>query len=400
MTPEEMKKALDQKFADVQKDLQDAQAKNASKEELQKCIDAIKTQGDALEAFIEAEKKKVVKGLLGQFSDFLKANESKLKEIKANRTGEVVFIPKVVGDITTGSGADIDTVPLDVSTNLGSFNLRNDSALLNLCTISSTNSPSYPYTELTPKEGGYGFVAEGGSKPQIDFKWENRYATPKKAAAHEILTEESVTDYARLLSVAREYLLKQHDLFKINGVFFGNGIGENPSGATTVGRTFVATGLTDVFPLGGANFMDVVNACITDIYRTQAYTDEAHYMPNIVLINPIDFFVQLVGAKDGNGLPLYPQAGLFNEVRIGGVVIKPWIKVPAGKIFVADMSKYNVVNYIPFSIRVGWINDQFITNKFTLVGESRFFAYVKNLDQAAFIYDDIATVKAAIESAI
>jgi hypothetical protein len=145
--------------------------------------------------------------------------------------------------------------------------------------------------------------------------------------------------------------------------------------------------------------MDVVNAIITDIYTTQAYADEGHYMPNIVLINPVDFFVQLVGAKDADGLPLYPQAGLFNEVRIGGIVIKPWIKIPVGKIFVADMTKYNVVNYVPFSVRIGWINDQFITNKFTMVGESRYFQYVKNLDQAAFVYDDIATVKAAITAA-
>jgi len=63
------------------------------------------------------------------------------------------------------------------------------------------------------------------------------------------------------------------------------------------------------------------------------------------------------------------------------------------------MTKYNVVNYVPFSVRIGWINDQFITNKFTMVGESRYFQYVKNLDQAAFVYDDIATVKAAITAA-
>jgi hypothetical protein len=400
MNPEEIQALLDKKFEQTQKDLADAQKNNASKDEILKLTNAIKEQGGLLEDIQAAQKKRVVKGLVGQFHDFLTENKSKLEEIKNNKSGEIEFIPKVVADITTGSGSDIDTPPLDVSTSLGHFNLRNDNNLLALCTQSSTNSPSHSYTEMLPKEGGYAFVAEGGTKPQIDWKWENRYAAPKKAAAYEILTEESVTDYARLMSVAKEYLTKQHDLFKANAVYFGDGTGENPTGATVYGRTFVSTSMVDVFPLGGSNFMDVVNAIITDIYRTQAFTDEAHYMPNIVLINPIDFFVQLVGAKDGNGLPLYPQAGLFNEVRIGGVRIKPWIKIPAGKVFVADMSKYNIVNYVPFSIRLGWINDQFITNKFTMVGESRFYAYVKNLDQAAFVYDDISTVQAAITAAV
>jgi len=399
MNEEQIMQALDTKFEKVQADLVEAQKNNASKDEILAITKSIKEQGEALDSFIESQKAKVVKGLVGQFGDFLSANKTKLEEIVANKSGEIVFVPKLVDDITTASGTDIDTPPLDVSTDLGSFNLRNDNNLLSLCTVSRTSSPSFSYTEMIPKDGNYEFVLEGGTKPQIDFEWENRYVSPKKAAAYEILTEESVTDYTRMMSVAREYLVKQHDLFKVDNVFFAAGTGSLPTGATVYGRTFVSTSMADVFPAGTSNFMDVVNAIITDVYRTQSFTDEAHYQPNIVLINPVDFFLQLVGAKDGNGLPLYPQAGLFNEVRIGGVRIKPWIKIPAGYIFVADMSKYHIVNYVPFSIRVGWINDQLITNKFTMVGESRYFQYVKNLDQAAFVYDVIATVKAAITAA-
>ena len=398
MTPEEMKAALDAKFKEVNDNYIDAQKNNATKDELEKCLTAIKTQGEALEDFIETQKQKEVKGMLGQFKDFLDSKKTELEAIKNSKSGEITFVPvsKVVGALTTGSGSDIDTPTLDVSTSLGSFNLRNDNALLSLCSVSSTNRPSYNYTEMTPKDGVYAFVLESGSKPQIDFKWENRYTTPKKVAAHERLTEESITDYPRLMSVAKEYLLKQHDLFKVSNIFFAAGTGDLPTGATVYGRAFVAGGMVDKFPAGTSNFMDVVNAIITDIYTTQNFVDEDHYMPNIVLVNPVDFFLLLVGAKDGNGLPLYPQAGLFNQVRIGGVLIKPWIKIPAGKIFVADMSKYHIVNYVPFTIRIGWINDQFITNEFSMVGESRFFQYVKNLDQAAFVYDDIATVQAAI----
>ena len=317
-------------------------------------------------------------------------------------SGNIEFIPdmtKAVGDISTGSGTNGSTPSAMWFNNLGDFNLRNDNPLLSLATVSSTGSPTYSYTEMLPKEGDYTFVAEGNAKPQLDFSWVNRFAEPKKAAGYEILTEEASTDIVRLNAVARDYLVKKHDLHKVNAIYFADGTGENPTGATELARTFVAGSMADAFPAGTSNFMDVVNAIITDIYTTQAFTDQAPYMANIVLINPIDFFIQLVGAKDDNGLPLYPQAGLFNQVSIGGVTIKPWHKIPAGKIFVADMKMYNVINYIPFSIRIGWINDQFITNKFTMLGESRYFAFAKNLDQAAFVYDDIATVQAAITAA-
>ncbi len=399
MNPEEMELALDKKFKDLQKQLQDAQEKGATKEEVQKLHDAIEKSGNTLEDFIAAQKEQQIDSVQKQFSDFLIENKEKLEGILENKTGEIKFTPKAVGDIGTGSGTNATAAPASLHNNLGHFNLRDDSSLINLTSVTSTNSPALGYTELTPKEGGYAFVAEAGTKPQTDFSWVNRFATPHKAAAYEVLSEESVTDVARLESVAREYLRKTHNLFKADAIYFGDGTGNNPTGATVSGRTFVSTSMVDVFAAGTSNFMDVVNAIITDIYRTQAFTDEAHYMPNIVLVNPIDFFINLVGAKDGNGLPLYPQAGLFNQVSIGGVTIRPWVKIPVGKIFVADMTKMNVVNYVPFSIRVGWINDQFITNQFTMVGESRYYQYIKNLDLAAFVYDDIATVQAAITAA-
>jgi HK97 family phage major capsid protein len=401
MKPEEIQKMLDDKFTAVQTELKTAREQGATKVELEKLIDKIEVSGNALDSFIESQKTSVVKNYMAQFNEFLGTNKDKLDEIKLNKAGTIEFTPKAVGDISRGSGTQgAGTVPNVMMNNLGSFDLRDDSALLGLATVTSTNSPALAYTELIPKEGGYAFVAEAGTKPQTDFKWENRQVTPYKTAAYEVLSEESVTDVARLESVAREYLSKTHDLKKVNQLYFGGGTGNDPSGATVTGRTFVSTGMVDKFALGTSNFMDVVNAIITDVYRTQAYTDQAHFQPNIVLINPIDFFLNLVGAKDGEGLPLYPQAGLFNEVRIGGVVIRPWITIPAGKILVADMKKMNVVNYVPFSIRVGWINDQFITNEFTMVGESRYYQYVKNLDAAAFVYDDIATVQAAITAAV
>ena len=65
-----------------------------------------------------------------------------------------------------------------------------------------------------------------------------------------------------LESVARDYIFKKHNLKKSKSILFGDGIAPNPKGATVYGRAFSAGALaTSVVK---PNFMDVVNACITD----------------------------------------------------------------------------------------------------------------------------------------
>lgn len=331
-----------------------------------------------------------------KIAKFISDNKEQIASIKNAGHGIVEMEIKVVGDVTTGSATNPDGIPelLGVQTaSPANVNLRG--AIVDpLVNRINTNQSVYAYTETTPKDGDFGFIAEGLEKSQVDFKIETRYAEPVKCAGYEILTEEAVQDIPMLQSVATNFLRAKHDLKRQNGILFGDGIAPNPKGATVYGRTFVAGAMANA--VATPNFMDVVNACITDIYTTQNYQDEMPYMANLVMVNPADFYIKLVSAKDGNGLPLYPSASLFNRVSIGGVTIVPFQDVPTGKIFVADMSKYNVTNYVGYTVRIGWINDQFITNKFTMVGESRFHAFVKKLDEQAFIYDDIATIETAI----
>ena len=361
--------------------------------------EAVSKQGLAITKMLDQMKGKgmpLSKSAKSQIKDFISDNAEKIKEIKNQKHGLIEFEVKAVGDMTTGSASNPDGIPdlLGVQTEAPSnANLRG-SVVEPLVTTVNTNQSVYTYTETVPKDGDYGFIAEGTTKSELDFKVETRYAEPVKVAGYEILTEESVQDIPNLQSIATTFLRQKHDLKRQNGILFGNGVSPNPKGATAYGRAFVAGSMANT--VTDTNFMDVVNACITDIYTTHNYQDEMPYMANIVMINPIDFFTQLVSAKDQRGLPLYPSASLFNRVTIGGVTIIPFEDIPAGKIFVADMSKYNVTNYVSYTVRIGWINDQFITNKFTMVGESRFHAFVKKLDEQAFIYDDIATVKTAI----
>ena len=331
-------------------------------------IDALKEvnriQGETITELKEKGTNSASNSFEAKVSKFIKDNHEQIKNVHKSRSGVVQI--KVVGDITTGSGTN--TAPPSITgvqqAPLSNINLR-DFSVTQLTTNIPTNLSAYPYTEAIPKDGDYAFLAEGEIKPQVDFSWETNYAKPVKTAAWLRLTDESVQDVAGLQSIANDFLRKKHDLKKAKGILFGDGISPNPKGATVYGRVFAAGAMATA--VVNPNFMDVVNAAVTDISTTHNYQDEVPYMANLVMINPIDFFIQLVSAKDDNGLPLFPTASLNNEVVIGGMRIVPEETIPAGKIFVADMSKYNTTNYIDYTVKVGWINDDFIKNQFVRI---------------------------------
>ncbi|MEZ7496464.1 hypothetical protein QO206_13280 [Leeuwenhoekiella aequorea] len=385
---------LKEEFSGFAKSEKMVELENLVKEQ----AESLKEQGEALTS-IKMGGKNFENNFYQKVNTFVKDNFEKIKSLKSQGHGLVEMEVKAVGDITTGSATNPDGIPELVGiqqAGASNVNLRG-TFVESLTNNVNTSLAAYPYTETLPKDGDFAFVAEGTAKPQIDFKIETRYANPVKIAAWVRLTDESVQDIPGLQSIARDYLRKKHDIKKQQGLLFGDGIAPNPKGATLYGRTFVAGDMAT--SVTNPNMMDIINAAATDVHVTHNYEDEMQYMPSLVVLNPVDFFLQFVSAKDGEGKPLYPTASLYNTVNIGGMTIIPDRVIPAGKIFVADMSKYNTTNYVGYTVKIGWINDDFIKNQFVMLAESRFHAFVKKLDEQAFIYDDIATIKDAIDAA-
>ena len=392
LTKEEVTQAIDERMKSIEPQV--------TKEEYNELKSALEAQGAILAKMgksMSNEQKQTIEDLIVKE---IKERYDEIKAIVANKSGSITIdVSKAVGDITTASG----TVPVAApaingvqQAPLSNINLRQLN-VAQLMTSIPTSMAAYPYTEAVPKDGDYTFVNEGAVKPEIDFKWETRYATPKKIAAWVRLTQESIKDVAGLESVARDFLRKKHDLKKAKALLFATGTGDEPKGATKYGRVFSAGPLANT--IANPNFMDVVNACIVDVATTHNYEDEMPYMPNIVMLNSVDFFINIVSAKTVDGVPLYPTASLFNQVTIGGVTIIPDESIPAGKIFVADLGKYNITDYVPYEVQIGYVNDDFIKNQFVILAESRFHQFVKKLDEQAFLYDDYSTVKSAITKA-
>lgn len=395
---------LETKFSKLDETLKGLQAEGATKSELQKVQDAMKAQGETLLEIKESHKSAIAKGFDAQLGSFLTANKEKIKEIYKSGKGHLEFYPdqdeinKVVGDVMRANGL-IGSVPAYNDVNLPFVNLRDDNPMLAFASTQNTNSASIPFTEITGWEGNAAAVAEGGLKPQVDFDWVTNYATPFKAAAYEVLSEEVVDDIPRIMSVAKDFLKQKHDLKKVDLVYFGSGVVPNPKGATIFGsENAYATGVATPFyqKITHVNIMDIIYAAVMQVYGLPPIVDGIPFIPNLVMMNHLDFVENFVMVKDVNGLPLYPTASLFSRVTMGGVTIVPWVKVPADKLFLADMSKYNLTNYKPYFIKIGWVNDQLIRNMFTIVGESRFHAYVKNYEVDAFMYADISTIRTNI----
>lgn len=373
---------------------------NAFKAELTASFDRVQKTTEALALTLKSQTEKtsnVAMTMDKAIEQVIKENADVIKE-NFKRGHGVLDVTKAVETIATTNAEIVGTVPDILGVNIAypsDVNLR-PATIQDLVRTIPTNQPAFAYTESLPKDGDAGFVLEKGKKPQVDLKFESRFVTPVKVAAWEHITEEAAYDIPNLIEIARNFLRAKHDLKKENGILFGTGLNGEPTGATTIARSFVAGGMAGAVTM--PTIMDVINAAITDIYTTHNFQDEMPYKANIAMLNPMDFFIQFVAAKDGMGHPLYPSASLFNRVTIGGVTIIPHEEIPQGKVFVADLSKYNITNYLGYNVRIGWINEDFIHNQFVILGESRFHAFVKELDKAAFIYDDIDVIKAAIQA--
>lgn len=346
----------------------------------------------------------------GQIGVWLTEKKDVLPTLYKSKGEFIELELKTVGDITTGSGSIIGTVPQYPIWGAPNFNLIGD-FISQFVNVSATQMPAYFYTELVPKDGDYSFLNEGATKPEIDFKWETRIEKPTKVAAWVKLTEEVAQDVPRIQSIAGQYLLKKHNIKKQRGIISGNGVSPIPKGMTYIGRHFSAAtiGATVVSP----NIFDVINACSVDIATTHNYTDEIPYTVNLVMMHPIDYFRYIQSAKDDDKRPLYNYEALQVNSAVGqitnqwsgtpvssGIKIIPTEEIPIGNILVCDASKFNSVNYIPYTVKFGWINDDFIKNEFVILAESRYYGYVQRLDQQAFIYDNIDTIMDAIEGTI
>lgn len=297
-------------------------------------------------------------------------------------------------NVTTDSGGDaiLDMINSD---EIKGLNLR-DPFIEQFATVTSTNKAVFTYTDYKPKEGGVGFIGQGETKTQLDLQVTVKTERPKKAAGYEVHSTEVIQDVPRMESESRTLLLKKYLLKRQDGILFGDGLDDNPLGVTEIAAAYDAS-IAGVQNADADNLRDAIVAASVQIYNTVNYADEAQYMPNVAFVSPSDLADLKLKRNETNGLYMFPDIPLTqNNAQIGGFPVVAKSEIPRGKLLIGDFSYLRIVNYINYMVSIGWINDQFIKNLFTMVGEGRFYSFVKDLDHKAFIYDDISNIISGI----
>lgn len=347
-----------------------------------KLEDALKEQGTALKAIQTNTEKHEPKTLV----DFVREQMPKLKEIQAKGSGFIEITSKdlkaagvtnIIGGTTIQTMTPSLTNPYLPGIGGGPLELfeiiRNPNFILNKVDVGSTDSYRLAWINETGMEGNVSEVLEGGLKPLIQHTFKVEFSEPKKAAAYFELTEEFEQDVPGLATQIRRLL--QQDVIR----YFDDQI---QAAIIAASRPYNITTLDG--RIGDANPWDALGA---------AYAQISYYnfIPNTIALNPVTMW-QIWMSKDNEGRHLNPPfLPKLNDKFVEAT------KVQVDNMLVGDLKQFKVDIYKDFVIKMGWYNDQFIRNMFSIVGEIRYHRYISDNRKNALLYDNVFNVRTRID---
>jgi hypothetical protein len=344
---------------------------------------------------IKSEGKDTGKSVKQQIEEAFKAKEEDIKN--AEKGSGSVSILKLKADVTP----EITTAVVTTTTGGNAvldYNRGDEQAKVRLrtprvdpyITIGTSSYSTYVYADVVPThdDSSSGFatvVAEGNIKKRVAFAIETRTASEAVIAAYEILTKQAWRNVKGMASIAYEYLLKRVMLKRSSHILDTVKAGAVAFDATT----WVAA------KVDSPNLVDCIIAAANQIANSESWTDDIEYMPNVAFVNYGDYM----------GLKTLKQTddayiSALQQLEGMGIAVVPVHKrdVAAGKILVGDFSMVNALVTFPYEVSTGWVNDNFIYNKFCLLGETGIITWLREYDKRAFVYDDIADIKSGIDS--
>lgn len=298
----------------------------------------------------------------------------KFMEVTASqlKAAGVTSISGSIQDMTSPPGSPY--APGIGGPDLEIFNIqRNPNFILNQVDLGRTDRARLAWANETSEQGLPAEVAEGAAKPQIQNIFQVEVSQAKKIAAYYEITEEFNDDLPNFATNIRR-LLQERVLRGWDDAI--------QAAVIAVASAYSAPALNGSIPF--ANFWD-------SIYAMLAQVRVANYIPNTVDIHPYTN-VKMQGDKTRDGIYLLPS--FKDEIQS---MLLQGNKISVDNALVGDLKQYKVDVYKEFVIKMGWINDNFITNKFCVLGEIRYHRYISDARKTAIVNGNLSNIRGLLD---
>lgn len=377
------------------------------KEELDRLEEIAKNQGTSL---AQINSKLQTGSVAGKtIAEQLKTDEDELRKLYSNGVGTKTYMlgydskgdPFMIPFDTTGKAAG----PHAASANVGGAGnvasvaqsidaatllrlggnspivsqFRNTPWVFNLCNLITAgyeNPFAMWYDELA-KDGSSANVAEGGTKPLAQYKYELKTSPYKKEAVLVSFTDEFSMDFKRL----QEDILNKAQVDLVNRV----NAAILPRIVTAATLYNSATSFKNGVVVANGNDFDVIAAMAAQVENA---TFSA--IANSAVMST--FKKHRLGiTKDTTGAYINPPASLSQLAFVGNP------DVGTNDIMVGDFKNYNIIQRGGVIVRIGYNGTDFAENKFSAVVEQYYFDYISAARTASIVKGpNFATVLTAI----
>lgn len=250
----------------------------------------------------------------------------------------------------------------------------------------ATSSQLMVWVSKYNAQGTAATTAEGAALPLVSNEVKTENTTAVLIGAYITISIQMLDDIDFMAAMIEQELTYQVNIKVDNELLTATGGGDlNGIENYAVGYTNTSIATTD------ANNFDAIRA-------VQGQMESLNFYPTHVFVNPTDA-ANMDLVKDLYGRPIakeYKNLWADGSESVSGMKFIKSPQIAAGYVLVADMTKFWVFQYLPFTVQYGWINDNLIKNLITVTGIRRLHSYVSLNHLNGFVYSSFATIKLAI----
>lgn len=332
--------------------------------------------------------------LRAQIERWMDKNKDEIKTAISKRQGmpqmEIrVDSPMFVSTVNTGGSPYIGN--FTVESGINDF-VRVQPTFWDYIKKGRTKFETIAWVNKTTPLGAADFIGPGELKPGVSFRLASSTSTAKKIADSAQCGTELLRDIDGMKSFIEDELIYQIKIRLNQAVLTDVADSEKINGIQTLSVAFPATGSGIHTP--SPNQMDAIRAGVG--YMRSGLLEG----PITVFINPIDSTNMDMAKSGSNGVYLLPPFASSNGKTIGGATIVENTHIPAGSVQFAFLNYYRILIYQDLFVDWGWIDDNFIKNLVTAIGEMRIHQIFNSIYTGAFMFDTFANIEAAIDEGV